>query len=318
MTFGDNLKALRNSLSLSQKELANELGFSFQNISKWERNDSLPDIETLLAIARFFGTTTDALLSHTTENKFATLKLDQSEVKIYQSYPDPSENVTGRFLLAIDKEGKIAATIYFDGVARGCYSRPNYQPFHSQESTIFYDGKVYEHHKWITVTYNVNIPEDGYLISVSIADFSTKKMLEFVIPYEYHDYIDPTACSRLFANHRNGKWLFSDILTRGELDHISVELNNGRIIFKKPVDSPDPTSMTVETITKLVRGELEREHNKKLDELIDRIDELEGRIDDHDDYESRIDDLESSIGELQSTIEELQAKLEEREESDDE
>ena len=40
MTFGENLKTLRISRSISQKELAAELGFSFQNISKWERNHS--------------------------------------------------------------------------------------------------------------------------------------------------------------------------------------------------------------------------------------------------------------------------------------
>lgn len=54
MIFGENLKKLPSSRSLSLKDLAEELGFSFQNISKWERNESLPDIETLLAIARFF------------------------------------------------------------------------------------------------------------------------------------------------------------------------------------------------------------------------------------------------------------------------
>ncbi len=57
MTFGENLKALRNARSISQKELAEELGFSFQNISKWERNESLPDIATLIEIANFFSTT---------------------------------------------------------------------------------------------------------------------------------------------------------------------------------------------------------------------------------------------------------------------
>ena len=53
MTFGENLKTLRNTRSISQKDLAVELGFSFQNISKWERNESLPDIGTLIEIAKF-------------------------------------------------------------------------------------------------------------------------------------------------------------------------------------------------------------------------------------------------------------------------
>jgi len=44
MTFGENLKTLRNSRSISQTDLAAQLGYSFQNISKWERNESLPDV----------------------------------------------------------------------------------------------------------------------------------------------------------------------------------------------------------------------------------------------------------------------------------
>jgi len=87
MTFGENLKTLRNARSISQKDLAVELGFSFQNVSKWERNESLPDIGTLIEIAKFFSTTTDALLGFAPEEKFSTLTIDKNEVDIYCTYP---------------------------------------------------------------------------------------------------------------------------------------------------------------------------------------------------------------------------------------
>ncbi|MDR0916217.1 MAG: helix-turn-helix domain-containing protein [Oscillospiraceae bacterium] len=60
--FGENLKKLRRERDLTQEDLARCLNVAFQTVSKWERGETTPDIETLPAVARYFGVTTDALL----------------------------------------------------------------------------------------------------------------------------------------------------------------------------------------------------------------------------------------------------------------
>ena len=70
--FGDNLYTLRKQRGLSQDEFAEKMGVSRQAISKWERNESYPDTENLIAIAKFFGVSIDDMintsLDHGTED----------------------------------------------------------------------------------------------------------------------------------------------------------------------------------------------------------------------------------------------------------
>lgn len=60
--IGENLKKQRKLKELTQDQLANILGVSFQAVSKWERGEGYPDIEMLPTIAEFFGITIDELM----------------------------------------------------------------------------------------------------------------------------------------------------------------------------------------------------------------------------------------------------------------
>ena len=64
---GAMIKELREKKQLTQAELAERLGISYQAVSSWERGATMPDISKLKELSRALGTTVDALLDGETE-----------------------------------------------------------------------------------------------------------------------------------------------------------------------------------------------------------------------------------------------------------
>lgn len=59
---GRNIAELRRRCNMTQMELADKMGISFQAVSNWERGNSMPDISKLPELAEVFGVTIDQLL----------------------------------------------------------------------------------------------------------------------------------------------------------------------------------------------------------------------------------------------------------------
>lgn len=59
--FAERLKELREEQHLSTRELGKEIGVSNIAISRWEREVRIPNIENLVAIAKYFRVSTDYL-----------------------------------------------------------------------------------------------------------------------------------------------------------------------------------------------------------------------------------------------------------------
>ena len=62
MTIGKRIAALRKEKGLTQEELAQHMGVSGQAVSKWENDQTCPDISALPKLARLLGVTVDELL----------------------------------------------------------------------------------------------------------------------------------------------------------------------------------------------------------------------------------------------------------------
>lgn len=61
-TLGKRIMQHRKDMGLTQDQLAEKLGVTAQAVSKWENDQSCPDINMLPKLAELFGTSTDALL----------------------------------------------------------------------------------------------------------------------------------------------------------------------------------------------------------------------------------------------------------------
>lgn len=62
MRLGQKITELRKKNNLSQEALAEKMNVSRQAVSKWESDQSIPDIEKIVNLSELFGVTTDYLL----------------------------------------------------------------------------------------------------------------------------------------------------------------------------------------------------------------------------------------------------------------
>ncbi len=64
LKIGNKIKSLRKKRQVTQEQLAEKIGVSFQAVSKWENNVALPDITLIPVLANYFGVSTDEILSY--------------------------------------------------------------------------------------------------------------------------------------------------------------------------------------------------------------------------------------------------------------
>ena len=76
LNIGETVKYLRKQKDITQEELADVLGVSYQSVSRWECGTCYPDMELLPVISEFFGVTVDTLLG-------VNEKIEQSKVDQY-------------------------------------------------------------------------------------------------------------------------------------------------------------------------------------------------------------------------------------------
>ena len=96
-TMGQVIRRLRKERNLTQDELAEQLGVTFQAISKWENDSGMPDISQVIPLAAIFNVSTDVLFGIHGSNDAEEVKkiIEQSESKI--TYPVTRECIKQKY-----------------------------------------------------------------------------------------------------------------------------------------------------------------------------------------------------------------------------
>lgn len=84
-TLGSRLKVLRRQRNLTQQKIADALGVSKTSVIYWEKDENVPKHESLIALARTLGTTTEWLLNGVASPEKSNADIAKMEVGIYQA-----------------------------------------------------------------------------------------------------------------------------------------------------------------------------------------------------------------------------------------
>ena len=85
MNLGEKLIKLRKDKNLSQEEVAEKLGVTRQTISKWETNESTPDLNKIVPICNLYDITTEELLTDKIIVKKENNKVKNQSLKLIDS-----------------------------------------------------------------------------------------------------------------------------------------------------------------------------------------------------------------------------------------
>ena len=80
MTIGEKIQRCRKVQKMSQEELAGRLGVSRQAVSKWELNESIPDVQNVVELGRIFGVSLDYLLRVEIEETNSRRRTEDEEI----------------------------------------------------------------------------------------------------------------------------------------------------------------------------------------------------------------------------------------------
>lgn len=92
MNIAEKIILLRKKKGISQEELANKLNTSRQAVSKWENNQSTPDLEKLVALSKYFNVTTDYLLTDSIETSINNNSQCESNIEFQELKSEVTED----------------------------------------------------------------------------------------------------------------------------------------------------------------------------------------------------------------------------------
>ncbi len=103
MTLGEKIYRLRTEQGMSQESFGDTLGVSRQSVSKWETDQSVPELDKIVAISEMFGVSTDYLLKETMENR-RSQQTAQKETDAGGAYSDGTDGYPRQTHIVVERQ----------------------------------------------------------------------------------------------------------------------------------------------------------------------------------------------------------------------
>ncbi len=119
MNIADRIQHLRKTKGISQEQLADSIGVSRQAVSKWESEQSVPDLDKIILLSDLFEVTTDYLLKGIEPSND---NADKPDSRIFSAI-GTAINLIGIFIAAmlwITRKAEYASFIGLAVIAAGC------------------------------------------------------------------------------------------------------------------------------------------------------------------------------------------------------
>ena len=202
MKLGQKIAGLRKKSSLSQEALAEKMNVSRQAVSKWESNQSIPDIEKIVDLSELFGVTTDYLLKNGTPS--FELPGKSSEEKIEKALPAITDQEIDQYLEVAKKAAhfeSLSIALFFLAIASFCLFSTLVFISHNIFGTVAYISPI------IIIAIAL-----GYFIHAKLMmhEFKSITQNKFALTSTQNDLIDSSAHE--FRNKNNRRIVIGVVL----------------------------------------------------------------------------------------------------------
>ncbi len=117
MSLGNNLFQARKKSGLSQEDAAGKLGVSRQTISKWELDETLPDICQSKKLANMYGLTLDELVEFNIDVKEIQEVIDRTNDKVTEKI-DWTKAWSKKYPILATYQKEVESKEYAEGLRR--------------------------------------------------------------------------------------------------------------------------------------------------------------------------------------------------------
>lgn len=117
MNLGNNLYQARKKKGLSQEDAAEKLGVSRQTISKWETDETLPDIRQAKKLSMLYGLSLDELISFDVEMQEIQDVIDRISDEVTEKI-DWTKAWSKKYPILASYQKEVDISYYAEGLCR--------------------------------------------------------------------------------------------------------------------------------------------------------------------------------------------------------